>query len=314
MEQLELKNFFDINYDPTYPLVQSNHLITARQDLTLTEAQIVRLAIMQILTDDMNFKPYSFSPRQFAKIVGCTPSNIYREAKNISDSIARKVVSIEQPDGSFVKYPWVSFCAYDKQTSCFQIQLNDRLSPFLLNLKERGNFTIYAYKSVTESSTIYSLRLWELLLEGIEGNINSLPKDGVFVTLTIKNIRDALMLYKRVKKKTYVDKNGKKVEVNKKTDIFEEDENGQMIPLFSILSHLKSRVIDVAVKDVNNSGDYQISYEDVKKPGSKKVTAFRFHIRYKINNVTEEWASENPERANEIKNKAERLWGRIASQ
>ena len=247
---------FRISTAPGNYVVQANKMIIGRQNLKLNEAKLIRAIIMQILYDDMDFKPYIVSAKEFAKLIGnCDASNIYRTASELCSSIMTKQLEITDDDGSWIKIQWVSLCKYDSKTGMFYIKLNDDLKPFLLGLGEKGYYTQYEFGDINHFSSIYALRIYELLLEGII--LKVLPKKGVHVTLTKELIQDACMLYRS-------NRIGKDKGIESK---------------FNRISQMKERVLDIACRDINKYTIFEVSYITLK--AGKSIDSFQFLIKPK---------------------------------
>ena len=77
-------------------------------------------------------------------------------------------------------------CVYQSDVGV-AIKLNDELKPYLLNLKEK--YTQYTLDTVLAMKSVYSIRIFELLMERIK--LKVLPKNGVDVELSVEYIREA---------------------------------------------------------------------------------------------------------------------------
>ncbi len=246
------ESFFPVDTRPDNMVVQANDLISARQDLSLNQAKLLRLIIMQVVANDVEFKPYEISINDFAKLIGNEDgSNLYKRAKGFCDSLQTKRVNIHLNDGSWQSIVWVPTCSYDSKTKKIKIRLNDDLKPYLLNLVDSGYYTQYVLENVLYLNSVYALRIFELLMK--KTMTSFLPKNGTDVYLSITEIRDACMLYK----------------TDNKGNITSEIK-------FERISQLKEKVIDIACKEINTATMYTVDYVD-KKDG-RNIVGFTFHI------------------------------------
>ena len=299
--QITIEEFYDISFNPEYKIVQANDFITARQDLSFIEAKIIRLAILQILSEDNKFKPYEIELLKLQSILKCDRANLYVSAKKIADSISSKYIGIRMSNGSFKNIPWVSFCEYDVESHKFRFMLNEQLKGYLIGLKEKGHYTQYMYEMTDKVSNINNLRLLELLIEHAKCDIFSINKDGIDINLSISEIKDALMLYRHMRRAR---REGKNIVFAEYLDLYEKNEKGQMIPSYNRGYDYKRNIIDKFVKEINNTGYFNISYSDIKKPGSKKISGFCFHLE----RTHFDWAKKNPIKAQKIEEKANAIW------
>ena len=143
---------------------------------------------------------------------------------------------------NFLKIQWVSACAYKKGLGLV-IKLNPMLKPFLLGLQKR--YTQYQLENILAMKSVYAIRIYELLQK--EQIMKFLPNNGTTVVLTVREIREACDC---------------------------EDK-------FEKISQFKSKVIDVAVKEIVRCTMYTVSYECLKN--GKAIEAFRFFINLKYN-------------------------------
>ena len=259
--------YSQISMDVRNQVVQSNTMIRGRQDLSLTEAKLIRIIMMQIIGNDLEFKPYSLSPGELAKLVGNSDSvNMYHNAKAICDGIMKKQLEIVSDDGSWIKYQWVSQCEYNARTKKILIMLNDKLAPFLLGLVQKGYYTQYSLDNTLQMNSIYALRVFELIQESLKTKL--LPLDGTRITLNKQTIIDACMLYK-------TDRRGELV----------LDGNKKPMEKYSSVSMLRQRIIKIACDEISDKTEYYIPYESddpekCVKPvkQGREVVGFDFYI------------------------------------
>lgn len=226
-------------------VVQSNDLVNSRQNLNLNEAKLIRTAIMQIKADDTEFNPYVISVKEFSDLIGTSPNNVYRDVEKICRGIARKPIEVkistmnkEKKVTKWATIPWVKRCEYDTGTGCIYIKLNEELKPWLLGLKQHYNQ--YTLDVALAMNSQYGIRIYEMINSRIYQRI--LPKEGVTITIGVDEIRDACKLESKYER----------------------------------FGSLRQKVIDVAIKEIERTTLYRISYT-YKKEGSR-VVALNFHI------------------------------------
>lgn len=245
-KQIDGQLCFDFCIDSKNYVCQANDLIGGKQSLKLNSAKLIRAAIMQVVKEDEELKPYIISIKDLSKLLGVPSSNIYRDIENITDDIIKNPVYVrEEHNGktiNFIKIPWVTRCEYKSDVGV-ALKLNEELRPFLVNL--RKHYTQYVIDDILVMKSAYSIRLYELLQSKIMTKI--LPKNGIDIELSIKMIKECCGC-----------------EGNKAYNVF---------------SNFRNRVIDVSVKEINEKTMYKLNYEYVKK--SRSVIGLIFHINAK---------------------------------
>jgi plasmid replication initiation protein len=92
------------------------------------------------------------------------PSNSYKMLKKSCQKLMRSVISIEQIESETVRE--VSICleaVYNKKAGSVQIKFTEEIMPYLAQVNER--FILYNLRDVSNFTSIYTTRLYELLQE-----------------------------------------------------------------------------------------------------------------------------------------------------
>lgn len=232
---------FDFCLDTRNYVCQANALVGGKQALKLNSAKLIRAAIMQVVRDDEELKPYIITISELAELLNVPKSNIYRDIDDITDDILNNPVYIREEAGKkvrWIKIPWVTRCEYNSDIGV-ALKLNDELKPFLLNLKE--HYTQYTLDSILVMKSVYAIRLYELLQSKIMTRI--LPRAGTDIELSVETLKECC---------------------------------GCESKAYNTFSNFRNRVIDIAVKEINEKTLFTLSYDYVKK--GKSVIALVFHI------------------------------------
>lgn len=254
-KQIDGQLVFDFCIEPRNYVVQANTLIGGKQALKINSAKLIRSAIMQVVYEDQDLKPYVISIDELSKLLGVSKTNLYRDIDDITDDIIKNPVYIRVDEAdkkktAWVKIPWVSICEYHSDVGV-AIQLNEKLKPYLLNLKE--HYTQYALENILAMKSVYAIRIFELLQEKIK--TRKLPVEGVDIELSVEQIKICCDC---------------------------EDK-------YAKFSHFKDKVLDVAVREINNQTLYTVSYNYIKK--GRSVVGIRFHVNmYYHIGIKEEWS------------------------
>jgi plasmid replication initiation protein len=229
---------FDLNYNTQNYVVQSNELIEGKQNLKLNSAKIMRALIMQIKPTDDDLKSYIIRVPELSQLLDVGAENLYRNMDSITDDILTNHVAIKDPNGEkFIKIQWVTACVYEKGVG-LAVKMNPLLKPFLLNLQ--AHYTQYQLENILAMKSVYAIRIYELLQK--EQIMKYIPKEGTSIVLTVQQIREACDCEDKYEK----------------------------------ISQFKAKVIDVAVREIQRTTTYTVSYDCIKK--GRTIEAIRFFV------------------------------------
>ena len=140
---------------------QANKLVRCpKDDLTVLEAKLIRLVISQIVKRDTEFMTYTCAAVDLANFWGIATDDVYREFKQIGDSLLKKVIYMEKENGKgYNHFQWVSRISYDN--GVITVKLNSELKPYLIGLDKL--FTAYGYEVIMTFNTNRVIMLYELL-------------------------------------------------------------------------------------------------------------------------------------------------------
>lgn len=236
----------DFSTDISQIVVQSHSLITGKQSLKLNSLKLIRAAIMQVVSDDKELKPYIITIQDMADMFKIAPSNIYHDIENIVDDIIHHPVEIKETAGNrekWVKIPWAKRCEYNSDSGLL-IKLNDELQPYLLNLHKY--YSQYPYECITGMKSTYSIRIFEVINSKIEQQ--NISPDGEHVIFVLEELREICGCEDRHKE----------------------------------FSNFRMRVLDIAVKEINQYTSYNVNYSYIKS--GRKVSFIDFLVKPKENN------------------------------
>lgn len=232
---------FDFCTDASNYVVQTNSLIGGRQALKLNSAKLIRSAIMQVVKEDEELKPYIITIKEFAGMLQIDESNVYKLADEITDDIIKNPVYVrEETQGKTVKWikiPWVSKCEYNSDIG-IALKLNDELKPFLINLKK--HYTQYTLEEVLAMKSVYAIRIFEMLQSRILSK--ALPKEGVNIVISVQEIKECCNCMDKYKE----------------------------------FYNFKMKVLDKAKSEINRVTIFRVGYSYIKQ--GKSVVSIKFHM------------------------------------
>lgn len=149
-------------------VVKSNHLIEASYQLTLNEQRVILLAITKIhrqkplCAEDI----FTIHAEDFVTNFGVDLKNAYCELIKVAEKLYERTLVIHQPDPDFptltkTKTRWISSIDYIPETGTLRLMFAQKIIPYLSMLKEQ--FTKYPLVSISNMTSMYAIRLYELL-------------------------------------------------------------------------------------------------------------------------------------------------------
>lgn len=236
---MERVNTYPIVYNKEHYTVMANDIIKGKQDMTLQEARIIRLLITQVVKQDKDLKTYTCRIQDLAKFLGVSSQNMYRDIRDICRQLLKRTVDIGTGNP---KEPWKTFqwvqLAEYDGNGNITLMLSNQIKPYVVELDKW--FTQYQLGNILAMQSFYSIRLYELIK--CQDGITRTEKD--FHEFTMEYLREYFCCEKKYKR----------------------------------VSQFKQKVIDTAVKEINEKGktDIQLDVEYIKT--GRAITAVRFYV------------------------------------
>lgn len=166
MAEKKEEKTYELKLNPDYYVVTANDLIKGRQKMTVREAQLLYIAMAQVVKEDNDFKTYTTTVPELAAFMGITPDSLYRDLESICTSLLQRVVKIqiggENARGrkKWKAFQWINCAEYDNGT--LTISLSDDIKPFLIDLVSHYSQTLLGTLCTFES--YYATRLYQLIV------------------------------------------------------------------------------------------------------------------------------------------------------
>ena len=147
---------------PKKLVVKSNRLIEAKSRLSIQEQRILLTAISQIkpTEEDFNEKGYAISIAEFRELADLKGRAYYTEIKDLTAKLVGRMIVIHEDDG-ILQTSWLSSAKYVDQQGIVYLNFDERLKPYLIQLKKE--FTSFQLHYVMKLKSKYSTRIYELL-------------------------------------------------------------------------------------------------------------------------------------------------------
>lgn len=152
-------------------VVKSNKVVEASYMLSLAEQRVLLACIAQIdstavLTEEYRFEITASGVADLAGLENL--SNTYRDLKKASEKLYERSVIIDDPDPDNPKITqrktrWISSIDYVPKEGTVVLSFSAGIVPYLSQLSRE--FTKYKLKHVARFESVYSIRLYELLVQ-----------------------------------------------------------------------------------------------------------------------------------------------------
>ena len=108
----------------SYLVVKDNALIQkAKYNLTANEQKLVNYVITMIKPGEEEFKKYEIRALDFARLCGIDPKNVYRDFRNMIDSIDEKAFWVNI-DNRVIKLRWFNEPEYNERKGTISLILD----------------------------------------------------------------------------------------------------------------------------------------------------------------------------------------------
>lgn len=156
-----------MNNQPTKALVtKSNNLVEARYHFSIWETRVFTKLVSLIQPGDEDFKKYKLYIKDLVSFFGVKDNDAYVKIKAVPDNLLKKVVTIpyttENGEERFLKTGLIAQASIPKKKEGYiELSFHPDLKPYLLQLKR--TFLSYDISNVLKISSVYSVRIYELL-------------------------------------------------------------------------------------------------------------------------------------------------------
>lgn len=151
-------------------VTKSNSLVEAAYYLTLAEQRLMLLAISRLDSrSELDSRiSHTITAQDAARVFGVGRTQSYRLLEEAAERLYERSVTIHAPDPSKPQSNklvtrWVSSVLYQPHDGAVSLKFAPDILPFLAQLKER--FCSYQLEHIAQMSSIYAVRLYELLIQ-----------------------------------------------------------------------------------------------------------------------------------------------------
>lgn len=230
----------EVTFDTNNYVVMANNMIRhSASNLTWNEFKLLRFFIMQTEKDDKELYSYTVSVPKLAEALELNPKLLYRELDKMTDHILSEPIRIGNSKADeWKKFNWVEYCSY--KNGSLTIKLSEQLKPFLVDL--RGNFTRYRLSDIVSFKSVFAGIIYEHLRGYLDER--NLPHADVAIEISVS--------IEELRKITGTE------------NVFER------------YSNFKAKVIDTALKEINQKSPYHVTATPYKD--GRTIAGFDFLI------------------------------------
>ena len=228
-------------------ITKSNQLIEAAYKLTEIEQKIILTLISLVQPNDKEFQSYTFTIKDFIKLIGGNINTRYKELEEITRNMLAKIYEIRFEE-RLVQVQWLSQADYNYKKGTIELTLHKFLTPYLLELKKE--FTSYHLKNVSKLKGHYSIRIYELLKQYERLKERTFNMEDLRHKLGATNIYPA---YGNFKQRVLLPS---QKQINKKSDItfeFQEIKQGRAVKEIKFFIKPKDSIIQPLPVPISNS-------------------------------------------------------------
>jgi len=251
-------------------ITKSNKLIEASYNLTEVEQKIIMTLISLVQPSDKDFQSYTFSIKDFIKLIGGNSNTRYKELEDITRSLLSKTYEVRFED-RLSQVQWLSQADYNYKQGTIQLTLHSFFRPYLLQLKRE--FTSYQLKNVSKLKGQYSIRIYELLKQYERLKERTFDLDDLRQKLAVT---DKYPAYGNFKQRVLVPA---QKQINKKSDIsieFKEIKVGRAVKRIKFIIESNKNIIEFLPKMIDEGNEHSQQNEEVAD--SKKTTGTKLNL------------------------------------
>jgi plasmid replication initiation protein len=146
-------------------VVKDNALVSASYYLSLAEQRLILLGIVEARNNQSKDNEFIIHVNSYISAFGVDDSTAYLTIKEACKRLRGRYFTYDRlVNGSIeeVESNWIQSIAYATNSSYVKIKFTEAVMPLITNLEK--HFTSYQIEQVKDLTSIYSIRLYELLI------------------------------------------------------------------------------------------------------------------------------------------------------
>ena len=248
-------------------VVKTNRLNQAFQVLTLAELHIVQLAIVDARETGTGLStdtPLRIDARRYAEVFNTTRQNAYQRMKEAEDTLFNRRFSFYDENGKLVKSRWIQQVRYLDDEGAIELVFTLAVVQGISRIDGvKEFFTQYLLSQTSQLNSVYSARLYELLIQW--------RSTGKVPIIELGDFREQLGIGVNEYQRMHHFKNRVLdtaiTQINEHTDIkttYEQHKQGRTITGFSFRFKQKTQP-KIEIKRDPNTPDFFIKMTDAQR-------------------------------------------------
>ena len=237
---------------------KSNNLVYACYGLSSISQDILQCVISQIKDEDRELNFYRFSIRDLENTltIGSGYERRIREKNLIKarKELMSTQINFKDDSGTVDSYSWCSRFSYNMSEKWIEIELHYELNRYLIDLVNKGNFTLIENKYFLPLKSSYSKRLYMILRNKLDIAASTNKTAGHYKT-SIDNLSNTLVVPESITKNfAYYNRNILQValeQINEHTDIeikIHTEKKGRKVSIITFL--VKDNLANLEKEDI----------------------------------------------------------------
>ena len=257
-----MNNLITNNQNAKKQIKQSKELPRFKYKLGINEQKLLLCFFNQINQNDETLEEKELTVDYIANYCGFAPQSKHNIIRNAIENLANSSIFFKIGEKKYGAIPWVSYIIY--KNGLIRYKLNDSLKTELVRLFENEKTYVTINPAlIPQFNNSYAIRLYLIL----KGDIASHKTDTNYSAEELQEILDLPVSYDP------------------------EAYNGT--------ANMKSKIIEPAVKEINNISDINITYKSIKY--CRRIVGWNFFLSNKP--ITTELPKELPSPKPESENK-----------
>jgi plasmid replication initiation protein len=168
-------------------VVKANGLIRAGYRLSLMEQRLVLAAIIQIDRTVVigHLRMYRVTVDEMAELLGLPYKSLHKDLEEAANRLFDREFTIMLANGKPARTRWVETIQYLHGEGAVLLVFSTSVMPYLTELKEQ--FTSYRYRDIAGLTSVYAVRLFELMMQWKSVGRFPLPVDELRFMWELQN-------------------------------------------------------------------------------------------------------------------------------
>lgn len=260
-------------------LKKSNFLISSVYRATLLENKVLALALTKVNLNEEGRPVATLKTREIKQVLHVTGNAMSTYLKDVATSLAGRTMFVESEDGSFQCMNLVGVVSYQSGTGTMEIKFEPEIKDYIFDLK--ANFTMLDIPMMLSFRSGWSYRLYELLSSKAYHSKYDKDTGNVFhIKYGVSELKLHLGTVQIKDDKGKINRDIQR-ELEKKEidyDYIVNELVHEKLKSFDKWCDFKRRVLDVAVKEINEKSDLHVEYNLLRGGRGGKIYGIDFEV------------------------------------